>query len=335
MDLEMLDKKLRTLTESEKRYMEGQHYDNWNSLDTIMINDRPVFLLNFFASDYSSSRNLNQNKILELDLNVRKHSRFNAVPMHIHDYIEINYVYSGSCPQIVNETEIILEKGQVLFIDTNTPHSIPALLEDDIMINLLISKNYLHNNLFSHFSTDSILSQFFINTMNERTQTNKYLLFHSESSRRISMFFNEFLCEFYDPSLNSTDILTNLFGLIIAELINVYKSEMTKEAHKKGAASVIMIIKYIESNYKHCTLDSVSEFFHLNPNYITTLLKKHTGYTYKQLIQTQKLKYAAKLLKNTNLSVTEIANEAGYENVSFFYKKFVERYNVKPKDYRD
>lgn len=334
MDLETLDKKLRTFTKSEKRYMEGAHWDNWNNLDTIIINGQPVFLLNFFTSDYNSAPNFNQNKILELDLNVRKHSRFNAVPTHIHDYIEINYVYSGRCPQIVNGTEIIIEKGQVLFIDTNTPHSIPTLLEDDIMINLLISKTYLHNNLFSHFSTDSILSQFFINTMNERTQANKYLLFSSENSRRISMFFNEFLCEFYEPSLNSTDILTNLFGLIIAELINVYKSEMTKEAHKTGAASVIMIIKYIENNYKYCTLESVSDFFHLNPNYITSLLKKHTGYTYKQLVQTQKLKYAAKLLKNTELSVTEIANEAGYENISFFYKKFVERYNVKPKDYR-
>jgi AraC-like DNA-binding protein len=56
--------------------------------------------------------------------------------------------------------------------------------------------------------------------------------------------------------------------------------------------------------------------------------------TYKQLVQSQKLKYAAKFLRNTNMSVTEIANEAGYENISFFYQKFQEHYGCSPKEYR-
>ena len=69
-------------------------------------------------------------------------------------------------------------------------------------------------------------------------------------------------------------------------------------------------------------------------NYVSTLLKKNTGYTYIQLIQTQKLKSAATLLKTTSMPVTAIANQAGYENISFFYKKFQERYHCSPNEYR-
>lgn len=56
--------------------------------------------------------------------------------------------------------------------------------------------------------------------------------------------------------------------------------------------------------------------------------------TYIQLIQEQKLEYAAKLLRQTTLSITEIANKSGYENVTFFYKKFRQKYHCHPADFR-
>ncbi|MBE5993231.1 MAG: AraC family transcriptional regulator [Paenibacillaceae bacterium] len=34
------------------------------------------------------------------------------------------------------------------------------------------------------------------------------------------------------------------------------------------------------------------------------------------------------------MSVTEFANEAGYENISFFYQKFQEHYGCSPQEYR-
>ena len=53
-----------------------------------------------------------------------------------------------------------------------------------------------------------------------------------------------------------------------------------------------------------------------------------------QMIQMQKLKYAENLLKSTDFSITEITHMAGYKNVSFFYKKFQEKYHCSPADYR-
>ena len=80
-------------------------------------------------------------------------------------------------------------KNQVLLIDTNCPHSIEALGEDDIMISIIVKTDFLRDHMFSQFSKDSILSRFFINAMNEKTNHNHYLLFHSENDRRIPLFF--------------------------------------------------------------------------------------------------------------------------------------------------
>lgn len=54
--------------------------------------------------------------------------------------------------------------------------------------------------------------------------------------------------------------------------------------------------------------------------------------TYKHLVQSQKLNYASKFLRNTNMPVTEIANEAGYENIGFCYKKFQEYFSCSQKN---
>ena len=97
---------------------------------------------------------------------------------------------------------------------------------------------------------------------------------------------------------------------------------------------MIPMLRYIERNFRTCTQESVADFFHISPNYVTCLLKKYTGMTYIQLIQAQKLQTAANLLKQTNLPITEIAQRAGYENVTFFYKKFQEKYHCQPGEYR-
>jgi YesN/AraC family two-component response regulator len=209
------------------------------------------------------------------------------------------------------------------------------LNEKDIMINIGMSKKYLHSNLLNHLSSSSMLSTFFINAMNEKTQSLKYIHFKSENSRRLPIFINEFLCEFYDPSINSTDILANLLGLIVAELINIFEQSMKKDISKKKKMSVVPIIHYIEENFQICTLKSVSKEFGLNPVYLSSLLKKNFGMNYKEIIQNKKLTYASKLLKNTEMPVTDIANEIGYENINFFYKKFKTMYGCTPGEFRN
>lgn len=56
-----------------------------------------------------------------------KHHRFADMPLHNHDFIEMNYMYSGKCRQMIDGEEIGLEQGQICIIDTHVPHSIYAL----------------------------------------------------------------------------------------------------------------------------------------------------------------------------------------------------------------
>lgn len=339
MNLNTLHHYLTTLSPSELRYRAGEHYTGWENMPKVVVHGKEYSLLNITDTDslgepHPASFYTPGIHAALPEISIKKNSRFNPVPEHIHPYIEINYVYSGQCPQVIDGKPVTLMKNQVLLIDTNCPHSIEALGENDIMISIIVKTDFLRDHMFSQFSKDSILSRFFINAINEKTNHNHYLLFHSENDRRIPLFFNELFCECFDPSINSNDIILHLFYTIMAELINVYENDLTKESAFSTSSMVIPMLRFIERNFQTCTQESVADFFHISPNYVTRLLKKYTGLTYIQLIQEQKLEYASKLLRQTTLSVTEIAHKSGYENVTFFYKKFQQKYHCHPSDFR-
>ena len=63
-------------------------------------------------------------------------------------------------------------------------------------------------------------------------------------------------------------------------------------------------------------------------------IKKKTGKTYKELLQTKRMNQAAYMLTNTKMPVSEIIQMVGYDNSSYFYRKFRERYGVSPKEFR-
>lgn len=65
------------------------------------------------------------------------------------------------------------------------------------------------------------------------------------------------------------------------------------------------------------------------------LFKKYVGKTIIEYITDLRLSYAAKLLANTDMSVITVSTSVGYDNSSFFAKKFKEKYCASPVDYRN
>ena len=71
------------------------------------------------------------------------------------------------------------------------------------------------------------------------------------------------------------------------------------------------------------------------PHYkISKLVKKHTNMTFKELLQEKRLNKAKQLLNETDISIVEIISLVGYENLTYFYKIFKEKYGYTPKDFR-
>lgn len=98
---------------------------------------------------------------------------------------------------------------------------------------------------------------------------------------------------------------------------------------------LIEVLKYIDNNYVTATLFEISEILK-QPHYkISKLVKKQTNMTFKELLQEKRLNKAKQLLNETDISVVEIISLVGYENLTYFYKIFKEKYGYTPKKYKD
>ncbi|MHC5534575.1 AraC family transcriptional regulator [Priestia megaterium] len=323
MDHNQLDKKLRTLTEREIAYQEHPFLSSsYKSHEITEYEGKEVYV---FASQIPPNENIT----------ISKHNRFAEVPLHIHTFIEISYVYSGQCIQTINGQTVTLKQGQVCIVDTGVPHEILPTTENDIIINILIRKDYFSSSFFSRLSNSGIISDFLVNAISDTQNHNRYIIFHSEKNNNIPLLIKQLLCEYFDKSLCSGEIIDCYMVLIFSELLRVFQYD-TNQRHVNSYShtKTIEILQYIEKNYRACTLVSTAIHFNFNPNYLSTLIKKATGKSFKELIQTEKLKYSSFLLANTDIPVYEIANKTGNGNLSFFYKKFKNYFGVTPQEYR-
>lgn len=316
-----LDVKLRTLTAHEKLYQRGWvNPEIVQNMKTATVKGQPVQVLQVNGTMPLMSGN--------------KHSRFNDYPIHIHPWMELNYMYSGCCEQTVNGKHITTEQGQMLLLNQNTLHKVPVLGKDDILLGIYVRKEYLTSAFFNRLSQRNILSQFFINSLTDGLSHDNYIFFASESSRRLPVFIQEFFCEVFDPGTCSEDTINSLFILILTELIQVYRNTVSQEPNLPQNTAILPILKYIEENYKTVSLKELAALFSLNPTYLSNLLKAKTGSSFKDLVTRQRMLTARQLLLNSSLSIYEIANRVGYENTTFFYRKFQSLYGCSPNEYR-
>ncbi|BCM88939.1 xylose operon regulatory protein [Abditibacteriota bacterium] len=73
---------------------------------------------------------------------------------------------------------------------------------------------------------------------------------------------------------------------------------------------------------------------HISPGHLCREWKKTFGVTPTQWINARRLENAAGLLLQSNLPIKEISARCGFENTTYFYRLFQERYGSAPKSYR-
>lgn len=259
------------------------------------------------------------------------------VPMHIHQYIELIYVYKGKCTVIMEDHEIKLTEGGTLMIDKNTPHTVKETTVSDIIIEMKLKHDYLSTGFLSRFTNKSIISQFLIDSLIDSRRANNYLYFPFDIHSKVVGIMDQIMCEYFEKDIFTTELIDAYLFILFTELIRYSNSTTSsqKDDMKQKDAIVLDFLKYIDDHFTDCSLTEMADHFKYHPNYISAVLKKATGKSFKDLLQIQRLNKAALYLTNSELPIPYIAEEVGYSSVSFFYKKFNEVYFMTPKEYRD
>lgn len=96
-----------------------------------------------------------------------------------------------------------------------------------------------------------------------------------------------------------------------------------------------LILKYLEENYmSNITLQSLSEFIHFTPNYVSKYIKKETNYNFVKILTIIRMVKAAELISNSNLKIYEICERVGITDQRYFSQLFLKTFGYSPLEYR-
>lgn len=241
---------------------------------------------------------------------------------HCHDYYEFFMVKQGDAHHIVNEQYQILSEGNLLFIRDFDYHDYKRADNKYFeFLNLAVSTEMM-NSVFEYLGDDFPKEEFLNSPMPPMvtlpvTEREKFFyrlneLNQAGDTKTVRLKLKTLL----------VDIFTNYFMNYSSTTSNIpLWLELTYEKMKNPKNFIAGVERMYEISGR-------------SREHLCRSLKEYYNTTPSVLVNDLRLEYCANLLINSNLSVTDICYSGGYDNLSWFYKVFCQKFGVTPSGYR-
>lgn len=314
---EKLLEELKTITPEEERLLSGSQEIEKG----LYMSSQP---------DVVDARNLLESGKL---IQVRTHTRFVHFPVHTHNYIELIYMCSGSTHHVVNGEDVILEQGELLFLNQKATQEVYPAGENDLAVNFIILPEFFEYVLKMMEPEENLLRDFVIDCLRGENGSSGYLHFKVADILPIQNLVENLIWTVHNRQPNKRSINQVTMGLLFLQLMNHMDKLETDESGGQQKL-IITVLSYIESHYRDGELSRLAENLHYDLYWLSREIKKRTGKTYTELVQAKRLHQAAYLLTTTSMSVMEVAMAVGYDNISYFHRIFQRTFGMTPRRYR-
>ena len=288
----------------------------------------------FFADCNIFPKMKELNNFKSSDIAFSRNDRYYNVPVHSHAFIDMNYVFSGNCMIQINENIISLRHGDLCILDCNVNHRILPTGEDDIILNIMLSKQYFTDSFHDVLFNGGPVSKFLADTILGKNNHNHYMLFHTITNPSVKELIENMIIEYLNPGICCSAYLYHSLSLLFIELSRCYQEYMIQSTSHKSLQSLPELLNYLEKNCATCTLTEVANLFGFHPNYLSRMIKQETGSNFQDIICEFRMEMAAFLLCNSDMPIYRIANKCGYQNQGFFRMKFLKQFGKSPAQYR-
>ena len=314
---EELLRELRKITPEEQRILDGK-----NEIEKELY-------VSSEENTFDAKKLLERGKLITL----RAHTRFVHFPAHTHNYVEVIYMCEGSTRHIINGNEVILEQGELLFLNQNAVQEIAPAGEGDVAVNFIILPEFFDSALRMMEAEENMLRRFVIDCLRGERQAAGYLHFKVADVLPVQNLVENLIWTLLNRQPNVRSINQVTMGLLFLLLMNQIDRVET-DGHDESQKLMMTVLSYIEEHYKDGELSELAAELHYDIYWMSREIRRRTGKTYTELVQARRLAQAAYLLTHTAMSVMDIGLAVGYENMSYFHRIFQKQYGTTPRKYR-
>lgn len=137
-----------------------------------------------------------------------------------------------------------------------------------------------------------------------------------------------------DYAIENALTLDTLKEAVVDPVSHIFNNILTA-SQSQSAKPIRIVLKYIEEHYQdQISLEDMAELVSLNPAYLSNIFKKETGENFVYYLNSFRIEKAKEMLKNTQLTINEVAYAVGFMDGRYFSKSFKKHVGITPKDYR-
>ena len=257
--------------------------------------------------------------------------KFTMPDVHIHynDY-EVYYLLEGERCYFIGTKIYHLKQGSLVFVRRNVIHKTALSREahhDRILLE--ISRSYLES-VFA-ITGELTLHDFF---------QDDCIILSLESEEQ--NFITELLLALGRELGTKNSGFRLLAKSLVAELF-IYAKRMENKTNPAASSrtddprhrQIEQIACYIAENCcSPLSLNSIAEQFYMNKCYLSRIFKEITGFTVNGYLHARRIQKARSLLIQNSMNISEVAEAAGYENLTYFERVFKKHTGMSPLEYR-
>ena len=195
---------------------------------------------------------------------------------------------SGSTTHVINsDTKIVLEQGNLLFLNQFSYHEILPAGEDDIAVNFIVRPEFF-DVAFDMMEEENLLRKFIVSTLCNNTDEAAYLHFNVSDILPIQNLVENMVWSLVNKQSNNRRINQTTMGLLFLQLMNyVDKLEQDGNTLDVGNENRISFatLKYVEENYRDGSLAELANRLNMSIYSLSRHVKQATGYNFKELLQ--------------------------------------------------
>ena len=260
-------------------------------------------------------------KLFYLDVNTTERPNNDHFMLHVHDNYEIFMFIEGDAKYVVEENVHNLEPFDVIIIRKNQLHRIyhNSTKKYKRMIINISPRFFEENNCPEYerqFNSPPLISM-----------GNKISGKAVKSSGLYDAFMR--LLKYRDESEDDESPVVKASITEILYIINNIKYDYESSTDNPQLKEVI---EYINENFTgDVSLSELEKRFFISKYHLCRIFQKATGLTVHQYITKKRLAFSNEMMKSGK-NINDVAESAGFNNYSSFYRAYVNEFGKKPKD---
>lgn len=249
------------------------------------------------------------------------------IAWHWHKEIEIVVLYEGSVSLETAKESIILKKGDGVFINSEELHYFKKLGDEKcVLISYVFDKSLVIGD------KGSIIERKYIEPLVQNKTLSLFKISETLSRKLEEVFF-----EYEDKKFGVEINIRNILSSVLLEIIIENREKLIEKKIYKNLDSqrIKGMLDFIQKNYSNeLTLKEIGEAVFIGERETLRCFARTIGISPIEYLKKYRVKVAANLLTTTDLPVTEICIQCGFNSPSYFSKSFQRVFNVTPREYR-